>query len=194
MVSFRFRISSIPRFDADAVVHQMFRENKNVIAAIKSAFPSAVNAEVINRKTLSEIAFSNPEHLKKIEQIIHPQVHTEKIKFLKNSLIKKKKLAVLNIPLLHESGRFGFRKRIGNKIKRELVLSVSVSKIAQENRFLKRAKYESSAKKKLSVIVRRQVTNLFRKKNSDYIIFSGPTKTATRRQVCRALNQLAILS
>jgi len=90
--------------DADAINHQILKENKPVIKKIVSLFGREILAKdgTIDRKKLSQKVFKNREDLSKLCEISHPIIIEE----IKNKIneIKKDSLVVIDAPLLIEAG------------------------------------------------------------------------------------------
>lgn len=184
-----FKRKKIRVFDADAAVHEMLARDQKVISQLKKTFPELTDQ--INREVLAKTVFGNSAKLKKLEAIIHPEVRKRELQFIKKSLARNEKMVVLNIPLLIErikySQKFQFRQQLGIKAARTVVVSLLISKTAQQNRFIKRSKngtrHTSESIMRLNSINKRQADNLTRKKLADFVIYSGPTKPATLRQI-----------
>ena len=62
-----------PVVDVDAVGHEVLKDPA-VIAEVRDEFPPAVKGETIDRKALREIVFSDPDSLRKLEEIVHPRM------------------------------------------------------------------------------------------------------------------------
>jgi dephospho-CoA kinase len=62
--------------DADAIVHEILRQDRGIQAAIAAAFGSGVRATdgTIDRAALAEIVFSDDEALAELEKMLHPAV------------------------------------------------------------------------------------------------------------------------
>jgi len=92
----------IPVFDADACVHRLYEG----VAAdrIEAAFPGATRKGRVDRALLSERIAGSPERLRQLEQIVHPLVIEAELDFLREEEAKGSRLAVLEIPLLFETG------------------------------------------------------------------------------------------
>ena len=90
--------------DADAIVHQLLREDQATIALIAAQFPQSLHAGIIDRTALSSIVAANPSALSALEAILHPRVVEEERQAI--DAVKKRggKGVVLDIPLLYETG------------------------------------------------------------------------------------------
>ena len=165
-------------FDADFEVHQLFASDKSVIGAVKKNFPESFVEGKIERKILGKIVFSDAAKLAILEKILHPKVREKYQEFLANAQKSKKKIAVLNIPLLLETKGY----------KCDKIVAIVASPSVQKRRFLARHKKISAAEKqnlekKFEQIRSKQISNLARKASADFVVNSGGSKEFTRRQV-----------
>jgi dephospho-CoA kinase len=96
---------NIPVFDADAAVHNIYQ---NGIGAkyLKELCPGAIDGDKIDRKKLSELIANKKNLLKQIELVIHPLVRQAENDFLFESRNAKHKTAVIDSPLLIETGHY----------------------------------------------------------------------------------------
>ena len=94
-----------PVFDADAVVHRLYAESGAAVPPIAREFPAAISGGVVDRRKLSSIVAGDREALARLEAIVHPLVRAEEQEFLIAARGAGHRLAVLDIPLLFETGR-----------------------------------------------------------------------------------------
>jgi len=99
-----FRKLGVPVHDADAAVHALYRGRAAPL--IEKAFPGTVTDGVVDRRKLGRAVLDNGEKLKRLESIVHPLVREEEEKFLARASAMAR-LAVLDIPLLFETGAEG---------------------------------------------------------------------------------------
>ena len=90
-----------PVFDADAEVTKIYKKNKNCFNKLKNKLPKYIYSFPIKKKEIGKAIIENQNNLKKIIKIVHPIVRTNMNKFIKKN--KKKKMVVLDIPLLLEN-------------------------------------------------------------------------------------------
>jgi len=86
-------------FNADSVVHNIYKKNKLINKKISKIFK--LNSKKVDLKDLTNIIIKNPSKLVKLNKIIHPEVKKKLLEFIKKN--KKKKLIILDIPLLLET-------------------------------------------------------------------------------------------
>jgi dephospho-CoA kinase len=173
-------------FDADAEVHKLLESDKSTIQAVKKNFPESFVVQKINRKILGKIVFADEKKLRILEKILHPKVRKNCQEFLKSARAKKKKFAVLNIPLLLETRGY----------KCDYIVAIITKKSVQKKRFLVREKQKNPAakiselEKKFSQIISKQISNLERKARADFVIKNDGTKDDAASQVKKILSKI----
>ena len=117
-------------FDSDKEVKKALTK-KDLINQIskefKSKIPGLIKRNTINKAKLGEFVFSNPEELKKLEQLVHPKVWESKEKFFEKNC--NEQAVFLDIPLL-------FEKKLQSKF--DFIIRTRVSEEVQKKRVLKR--------------------------------------------------------
>ncbi len=63
--------------DADAVYHELLQTDHSLLRAIGARFPGTVNNDVLDRKALSAVVFSDPAALEDLNRLTHPLVIEE---------------------------------------------------------------------------------------------------------------------
>jgi len=86
-------------FDADKVVHNIYKKNTFINQKISRIFK--LKSKRANLKDLANVIIKNPSKLSKLNRIIHPEVKKNLLDFIRKN--KKEKLIVLDIPLLLET-------------------------------------------------------------------------------------------
>jgi len=97
-----FRDEGVPVFDADAAVHRLQGPGGALVAGIEAAFPGTAGPDGVDRTALAERVLADPEALRRLEAIVHPEVARERDTFL--AAHKDAPAVVLDIPLLFEKG------------------------------------------------------------------------------------------
>jgi dephospho-CoA kinase len=164
-----FRAFGVPVFDADAVVHRLFAPRGAALAAVVAAFPGCLDpAGGIDRVALGRRAFADAGALAQLEAIVHPLVRRAERRFLERCAAARRPLAVLDIPLLYETG--------GERLV-DAVAVVSAPAYLQAQRVLRR---KGMSADRLATIRRRQAPDPEKRKWADFII---PTGLGRRRAV-----------
>jgi UDP-N-acetylmuramate dehydrogenase len=78
LVSSIVREAGFEALDADAFVHELYKENADVQKKISEAFGcEAITENGINRHYISKIVFSDPQKLELLESIVYPVLQSE---------------------------------------------------------------------------------------------------------------------
>tara|TARA_Y100001968_G_scaffold333719_1_gene398702 strand:+ start:1307 stop:1945 length:639 start_codon:yes stop_codon:yes gene_type:complete len=97
-------IKGLPILDADVLSREVLAPNtmfsKTIIERYKNQITTG-NKEIINRKSLAKIIFSNKEERIWIENLLHPIIYKNLLKEIEN--YKKSPTVILIIPLLFEA-------------------------------------------------------------------------------------------
>src|SRR5262249_35081598 len=97
-----FAESGVPVYDADAVVHQLYAGDAAPL--IEAAFPGPATDGTVDRARLAERVIGDAAALRRLEAIVHPLVRRAEEQFLAKVEAAGAPVAVLNIPLLFETG------------------------------------------------------------------------------------------
>src|SRR5215831_767548 len=100
-----FAEAGVPVHDADAVVHQLYEGQ--AVAAVEAVFPGTTVDGAVDRAKLAARVLNDPRALKRLEEIVHPLVHEAEQRLLAEAEKRGEKVAVLDIPLLFETGGTG---------------------------------------------------------------------------------------
>ena len=160
-VSGNFRRLGIPIHDADKTVHDLLRPNGEAFLPVKEMFPEAVKKGVIDRNIIAGKVFSDEDSLYRIEQVLHPLVQCQEIKFLERCARERKRQVVLDIPLLFETG---------GENRCDAVITVSAPAFVQERRVLRR---RGMTREIMASILARQMPDAEKRRRSDFVILTG---------------------
>jgi dephospho-CoA kinase len=153
-----FRALDVPVFDADATVHALQGKDGPALPAIEDAFPGTVTDGVLDRQKLGAQVFANSDNLRKLEAIIHPMVGAARADFMKAAHDSGKKLVVVDVPLLFETG--------GNNFCDKTVV-VSAPPEVQRERVLARPGMNED---KFEDILQKQMPDAEKRARADYIV------------------------
>lgn len=98
----RFAAHGIPVFDADAEVHRLY--DGAAAPLVEAAFPGTVADGKVDRRALGAAVVGDPEAFARLEAIVHPLVRDAERRFLMQCVADGHDMAVLEIPLLFETG------------------------------------------------------------------------------------------
>ncbi|MBP2311605.1 dephospho-CoA kinase [Azospirillum soli] len=158
-----------PVCDSDAVVHKLLGKGGAAVPAIDAAFSGVVRDGAVDRRALGAAVFDNPEALKRLEAILHPKVHEAQRAFLRKAAQRRVKLAVLDIPLLFETG--GDRR-----VDRTIVVTAPF--LVQKARVLARP---GMTPEKFAGILARQMPDVEKRRRADFVVNTGDGRLSTRR-------------
>lgn len=172
-----FRQHGIPVHDADLSVHQLYRGR--AVPLIEAAFPGTVQAGAVDRARLSAAVLGNPEALKQLEAIVHPLVRSEEEAFIARCRQQGAGLAVLDIPLLLETG---------GEARCDAVLVITAPAAIQAERVLARP---GMTPDKLAAILARQMPDAEKRRRAHFLVDTSRGVLAAQRQVGSILKALA---
>ena len=169
-----FKEKKFPVFNSDEVVKKLYKKKK-IIKKIKNKFPQFFKKNKLLKKEFSNYIFSSKENLEKLEEIIHPEVLKELIKFKEKN---KRKISAAEVPLL-------FEKKLENIF--DIIVCISTSeKIALKNFSIEKNISIEEAKKRLQY----QMPIEEKKKLSNYVIENDGTIDDLRKKFNLFLNEI----
>jgi len=172
-----FAEEGVPVHDADAVVHNLYAGE--AVPVIEAAFPGVTADGKVDRNKLAAVVLDNPAALKKLETIVHPQVLAAERRILAEAEARDEKVAVLDIPLLFETGA---DQRV------DAVVVVSAPAELQHSRVLKRP---GMTIEKLEAILARQMPDAEKRRRADFVVDTSGDFNATRAQIRAILAAVA---
>jgi dephospho-CoA kinase len=156
-------------FDADAEVHRLYEGP--AVAAVEAAFPGSTDGHRVDRNKLSQALLANPQDFRRLEAIVHPLVFAAERSFLRTEAERGARLAVLEVPLLLESGR---PPRV------DAIIVVSASADLQRKRVLRRP---GMSVEKLEQVLARQMPDADKRARADFVVDTSGTFAETDAQV-----------
>jgi len=175
-VAARLRALGIAVCDADAEVHKLYVGA--AVAAIEAAFPGATDGGKVDRQKLAAALLADADGFKRLEAIVHPLVLAAERAFLNQEAARAAPLAVLEVPLLYETGG---ERRV------DCVIVVSAPAAAQRARVLRRA---GMTPEKLEQVLARQTSDEEKQARADFVVDTGGTLAATEAQVDKIVESL----
>ncbi|MBE7732627.1 dephospho-CoA kinase [Devosia faecipullorum] len=102
-----FARTGVPVLSADALVAELYAGE--AIAPVEALFPGIVRDGAIDRQDLGKRLAADPSGFARLEAVIHPLVRARIASFLNEAEQQGHELAVVEVPLLFESGYdYGF--------------------------------------------------------------------------------------
>ncbi len=166
----------VPMFDADAAVHSLYAGEAAPL--IEREFPGTTKNGTVDREKLSAQVVGKPEALLKLEKLVHPLVGKLRAKFMEDAERSGAKAALLDIPLLFETG---------DPSKFHAVIVVSASADTQRERVLARP---GMTPEKFEAILKRQMPDSEKRKRADFVINTGEGLESARKQVKQVLAEV----
>lgn len=167
----------VPLHDADAAVHRLHRGR--AAGPIAAAFPGTVIDGVVDRAKLGAAVLGKPEALRQLEAIIHPLVREEEEAFVAGCRKEGAGLAVIDVPLLLETG---------GESRCDAVLVVTAPAEVQRERVLAR---QGMTAEKLAAILSRQMPDAEKRRRAHFLVDTSRGLMAADRQVGSILTALA---
>jgi dephospho-CoA kinase len=171
-----FAEAGVPVHDADAAVHRLYAGA--AVPAIEAAFPGTTADNGVDRDRLAARVLGDPAALARLEAIIHPLVRREEETFLQAAEASGAKVAVLDIPLLFETGA---ERRC------DAVVVVTAPAEMQRARAFERP---GMTEEKFASLLAKQMPDAEKRRRADFIVDSSQGFAAARAQV-RAILQAA---
>ncbi len=165
-----------PVFNADKEVGKLYRKNKKVFSKLKKILPHHISSYPIDKKEITNAILANKVNLKKIIKIVHFEIRKKMNIFLNKN--KKKKIIILDIPLLLE-----------NKInkKKDILIFVQANKVEINKRLKNRVNFNYKIFKKFKKI---QLSLDYKKKKSNFIIKNNFKTRPVKKNIQYILKQI----
>jgi dephospho-CoA kinase len=165
----RFRHHGIAVFDADACVHELY--SGRAIALIEEAFPGTTSNGYVDRQKLASALLEDREGFKRLENIVHPLVREEERKFLHQQAEKGAAIAVLEVPLLFESGADALV---------DAVVVVSADSETQAARVMQRP---GMTREKMQKFLSLQMPDAEKRARADFVVDTSGSLSQSRAQL-----------
>lgn len=173
-----FRRARLPVFDADRTVHELQKKDSRLIAAIGAAFPGTVEGGRIDRAALRAAVLGRPEALRRLEALVHPRVREAERRFLRLAQRSGAPAAILDIPLLFETGRAGTVDK---------VVVVSAPPAVQLARVRRRRRMSEA---EIRAVLGRQTPDALKRRAADVVVPTGLSRHHAWRRLRRLILDL----
>ncbi len=172
-----FAEAGVPVHDADAAVHRLYEGE--AAALIEAAFPGTTAGGKVDRAALAQRVLEDPAAIRRLEEIIHPLVRESETRFLAVAAERGEQVAVLDIPLLFETGA-------ENRV--DAVVVVSAGPDIQRTRALARSGMTAA---KLEAILANQMPDQEKRRRAHFLVDSSGELDSTRAQIRGILRAVA---
>ena len=164
-----FAEAGVPVHDADSAVHRLYASD--AAAIIEAEFPGVSGAQGIDRDKLAKRVLSDPDALRRLEGIIHPLVRRQEVQFLDEVGRAGAPIAVLDIPLLFETGA---DRRV------DTVVVVTAPAEVQRIRALGRT---GMTEEKFQALLAKQMPDAEKRRRADFVVDTSKGFDFARAQV-----------
>jgi dephospho-CoA kinase len=172
-----FRRLGAPVHDADAAVHALYRGE--AVGPIEAAFPGSTRDGAVDRALLSRAVLGDADAMRRLEGIVHPLVRAAEERFLGEALRARAPVAVIDVPLLLETG---------GEARCDAVLVASAPAEVQRARVLAR---DGMTPEKLDAILARQMPDAEKRRRAHFVVDTGRGFDAAEAQIRAILRALA---
>ena len=171
------RARGIPVLDADAEVHKLY--SGAAVPLIEAAFPGTTAEGNVDRQMLSAALAKDPSSFKRLEAIVHPLVRAVERDFLHRAHKQGALLAVLEIPLLFETG--------GDRLV-DITILASAPAAIQRERVLQRP---GMTPEKLDLLLSRQARDTEKRAKASFVVDTSLSLPATFASLDTIIDGLA---
>ena len=174
--SYIAKLFNYPLFNADLEVAKIYKKNKQCLKNLKKKLPKYFSSLPIQKKEIIKAIIENETNLKKITNIIHPEIRKKINIFLKNN--KNRNAVILDVPLLLEN-------RLNQK--GDIIIFIQSKKKETIKRLRKRSNFNLDLLNKFKRI---QLPLSYKKKKSDFIIKNNFTSKSVKTDIKKILKKI----
>jgi dephospho-CoA kinase len=156
----------------------LYEKGGLAVEPIRALFPAAVVEGRVDRDLLGRAVLDKPDAMKRLEAVVHPLVGVAQRAFLENAAASGAKMAVIDVPLLFETGG---EKRV------DVVVVVSAPSEIQRQRVLARP---GMSPEKFELILSKQVSDAEKRRRADFVVDSSKGLEHAERQVVAIIEAL----
>jgi dephospho-CoA kinase len=160
-------------WDADAAVHRLYAHGGAAVEPLDEAFPGVIVDGAVDRARLAEALGRDETAFKRLEAIVHPLVAQDRALDLAAARAEGVRLAVLDIPLLFETGGDAFV---------DAVVVVTADPEVQAARVLARP---GMTRERFEAILSRKMPDAEKRRRADFLVDTGRGLDAAREQVAQ---------
>lgn len=158
-------------WNADEAVHRLYAAGGAAVAPIAEAFPGVVVDGAVDRDRLAGALGRDEAAFRRLEGIVHPLVARGRLDDLAAAEARGIKLAVLDIPLLFETG---------GDAAVDAVVVVTAPPEVQATRVLARP---GMTRERFDAILARQLPDAEKRRRADFLVDTGEGLGAARARV-----------
>ena len=178
-VAAMFAEFGVPIFDADEAVRAFYTGEG--ARSVEAAFPGVTVSGQVDRERLGARVLGDADGLRRLEGLVHPVVGRARLQFVERAAAEGRRLAVVDVPLLLETG---------GDSNVDLVVVVSAPGSVQRARALAR---EGMTEAKLEAVLSRQASDVEKRRRAHFVIDTRGTLDETRTIVAQFMRATAAL-
>jgi dephospho-CoA kinase len=179
-VAAMFAELGVPTFNADSAVRDFYAGEG--AKPIEAAFPGVTVEGQIDRERLGVRVLGDAHALERLEGLVHPAVAKARVQFLERAAAEGRRLALVDVPLLLETG---------GDSDVDLVVVVSAPESVQRARVLAR---KGVTEAKLEAILSRQISDPEKRRRAHFIVDTRGSHELTRAAVVQFMRAAAALT
>jgi dephospho-CoA kinase len=158
-------------WNADDAVHALYARGGAAVGPVGEAFPGVVVDGAVDRTRLAEALGRDDTAFRRLETIVHPLVAAGRTEDLEAARASGVRLAVLDIPLLFETG--------GDRAV-DVVVVVTADEETQARRVLARP---GMTRERFDAILERQTPDAEKRRRADFVVDTSGGLEAARARV-----------
>jgi dephospho-CoA kinase len=158
-------------WNADDAVHELYAQGGAAVGPVGEAFPGVVVDGAVDRARLAEALGDDGEAFRRLEALVHPLVMKGRLEALAAAEARGVRLAVLDIPLLFETG---------GDAAVDAVVVVTAPAAVQAARVLARP---GMTRERFEAILARQLPDTEKRRRADFVIDTSVGLEAARVRV-----------
>ncbi len=168
-------------WNADDAVHALYAVGGAAVGPVGEAFPGVVMDEAVDRTRLAEALGRDETAFRRLEAIVHPLVARGRLADLARAETAGTRLAVLDIPLLFETG---------GDAAVDAVVVVTAPAAVQAERVLARP---GMTRERFEAILARQMPDTEKRRQADFIVETGQGLAVARATVAEIVGTVLSL-
>ena len=158
-------------WNADEAVHRLYAKGGAAVGPVGQAFPGVVVDGAVDRIRLAGALGQDEDAFRRLEAIVHPLVTRGRLEDLVDAERRGVQLAVLDIPLLFETG---------GDAAVDAVVVVTAAPEVQAERVLGRS---GMTRERFEAVLARQTPDAEKRRRADFIVDTGHGLEAARVRV-----------
>ena len=179
-VAAMFAEFGVPTFNADGAVREFYAGDG--AKSIELAFPGVLVEGKIDRERLGARVLGDADALQRLEGLVHPAVARARARFLEGAAAQGRRMAIVDVPLLIETGGHSDV---------DLVVVVSAPESVQRARAMAR---EGMTEAKLEAVLSRQASDAEKRRRAHFIFDTRGAHDSTRAVVAQFMRATAALA